>query len=131
MMRGIEITKVAVAQCVEQREAGQFKTYRETALCGNEAIEKHVTPHSGYPLLVRKYTDYRLAIADQTDAGKLTYDEGQALIDTKGEALTKQAVQLEEDLSTRNMMINAQKSNPFSFSRCQFDIYGTPRCSAW
>lgn len=137
MKQGIEKTKLAVANCVEKREAGAFKTYAQTALCGNNAIEQFITPHTEFPALVKEYTDYRLAVAKQTDAGKIGYDEGQALVDAKGKALEQQAMEMQEQIAQQEFMVRARKEMderrrmPFGFGRCQFDKFGTPRCSSF
>ncbi len=137
MQRGIEKTKLAVAKCIEEREAGTFKTYEQAALCGNIAIKEFITPHADFPELVKEYADYRLAIAKKADVGKIEYDEGQALIDAKGDALTLQAIEMQEQISQQNFIVQARKdiderkNKPFDFGRCQFDISGTRRCSSW
>ena len=126
---GINKATYEIGYCIGEREKGIYKTYKDTALCGNKAIKKYVMPHAKFPSLVNEFMAYRLAIAEQTDAGKYDYDTAHDLILAKREALTQRGLKMREDLSKQAWVNDNQ--NPFKSVGCKFRLDGTAKCADW
>ena len=43
LKNGIEMADAGVKNCIELRVQGKFRTYKETAVCGNNEIQKSCT----------------------------------------------------------------------------------------